>query len=43
MVARLRRKLLSETSVVGAGMLYHSLTAAGKKLHFQYLYAEVLG
>ena len=38
MVARLRHRLLNEMNVIGAGMLYYSLTAAGKKL---YLYAEV--
>jgi len=35
-IARLRQRLLSEANVIRAGMLYHSLTAAGKKL---YLYA----
>ena len=28
MIARLRRRLLSEANVIGAGMLYHSLTRA---------------
>jgi len=37
MVARLRRRLLSKTNVIVAGMLYHSLTAAGKKLYLYML------
>ena len=39
MVARLRRRFPSEMNVIGAGVLYYSPTAVGKKL---YLYAEVL-